>query len=159
MPNNIIPKKGSLFVAFLLLIIDQVSKFFVLKNIGNGDIINIAPCFNFILTFNRGVTFGLLKANSNYHILFLLAGACVMSVIVIIWWLRSENNTQRYATAMILSGAIGNMIDRVRLHAVVDFIDFHILGYHWYTFNVADSAIVVGVSFLLLDGFLTSKAN
>lgn len=156
-PNNSIPKKGSLLAAFLLLALDQVSKFLVLQNVSNNDVITITPFLNFILTFNKGVTFGLLKANDSYHIILLLAGAFAMSLVVIMWWLRSENVMQRYATATILSGAIGNIIDRIRFQGVVDFIDFHIFGYHWYTFNVADSAIVVGVGFLLLDSFLSNK--
>ena len=157
--SNSVSKKGSVFTALLLLFADQISKFLVIKNIGAVDVINIAPCLNFVLTFNKGVTFGLLKANSYYHTMFLLAGACVMSVIVTIWWLKSENIIQRYATAMILSGAFGNMIDRTRFHGVVDFIDFHVFGYHWYTFNVADSAIVIGVGLLLLDSFFLCKEN
>ena len=146
-----IHKKWSMLTSLVLLIIDQISKFLVLNNIGNGDIVNVAPCLNFILTFNQGVTFGLLKANSYVHFILLLTGVCIMSLIVTIWWLRAENTIQRYATALILSGAFGNLIDRLRFHGVVDFIDFHILGYHWYTFNVADAAIVVGVGLLLLD--------
>ena len=149
-----IPKKGSVITASLLFFIDQISKFLVIKNIGSEDVINITPCLNFVLTFNKGVTFGLLKANSNLHFLLLLAGICIMSLVVSIWWIRAESIIQRYATAMILSGALGNLIDRLRFHGVVDFIDFHILGYHWYTFNVADSAIVLGVGLLLLDSFL-----
>ncbi len=64
---------------------------------------------------------------------------------------------QRYATAMILAGALGNLADRIRFRAVVDFLDFHVFGWHWYTFNVADSAIVLGVGLLLLDSFCKSK--
>jgi signal peptidase II len=147
-------QKSSVVIALLLVLIDQISKFLVIKNIGHEDVINITPCLNFILTFNKGVTFGLLKANSSLHLVLLLAGICIMSLVVGIWWIRAENSIQRYATAMILSGAFGNLIDRLRFHGVVDFIDFHIFGYHWYTFNVADSAIVLGVGLLLLDNFL-----
>jgi signal peptidase II len=152
-----LPKKGSIIAAFLLFFADQISKFLVLESIGYGEIVNVAPCFNFILTFNAGVTFGLLKAHSDLHFMLLVAGVCVMSVVVAIWWFRAENILQRYATAMILSGALGNLADRLRFRGVVDFIDFHIFGFHWYTFNVADAAIVLGVGLLLLDSFYKPK--
>ena len=110
-----------------------------------------------MLVFNPGVTFGLLRAYSNVHFLLLVGGVCVLSCIVGIWWYKAENAMQRYATAMILAGALGNLADRIRFHAVVDFLDFHVFGWHWYTFNVADSAIVLGVGLLLLDSFCKPK--
>jgi signal peptidase II len=152
-----LPKKGSIIAAFLLFFADQLSKFLVLESIGYGEIVNVSPCFNFILTFNAGVTFGLLKAHSDLHFILLVTGVCIMSLVVAIWWFRAENALQRYATAMILSGALGNLADRLRFHGVVDFIDFHIFGFHWYTFNVADAAIVLGVGLLLLDSFYKPK--
>jgi signal peptidase II len=154
-----LPKKGSIITAVLLLLIDQFSKFLVLEKINIGEAVNIAPCFNFILTFNNGVTFGWLKAYSNLQFILLVVGVCVMSVIVAFWWLRAENSTQRYATAIILAGAIGNLVDRLRLRGVVDFIDFYIFDYHWYTFNVADAAIVIGVVLLLLDSFFKKSRH
>jgi signal peptidase II len=74
-----------------------------------------------------------------------------------VWWWRAENALQRYATAIILFGAFGNLADRLRFRAVVDFLDFHIYGWHWYTFNLADSAIVLGVGLLMLDSFYKPK--
>ncbi len=152
-----LPKKGSIIAAILLFWVDQIAKFLVLENIGTGEIVNVASNLNFVLTFNAGVTFGLLKAYSNLHFTLLVAGVCLMSCVVVVWWFRAENALQRYATAMILAGALGNLTDRLRFHAVVDFIDLHLMGMHWYTFNVADSAIVLGVGILLLESFFKPK--
>jgi signal peptidase II len=154
-----IPKKGSIIVAILLFCADQISKFLVLENIGTSEIIYVASNLNFTLTFNAGVTFGLLKAYSNLHFILLVVGVCIMSIVVAVWWFRAENSIQRYATAMILAGAFGNLVDRLRFHSVVDFIDFHFLGYHWYTFNIADSAIVIGVGLLFVDNLYKAKID
>ena len=154
-----LPKKGSIIIACLVFIADQFSKFWVMENIGTGEILHVAPCLNFMLAYNPGVTFGLLRAYSNVHYLLLVAGICVLSCIVSVWWYKAENLVQRYATAMILAGALGNLVDRIRFHAVVDFLDFHVFGWHWYTFNVADSAIVLGVGMLLLDSFCSKQKN
>lgn len=152
-----LPKKRSLVFGSLVLILDQLSKFWVLEHVGTGEIYHICPCLNFMLTFNPGVTFGLLRAYSNVHYILLVLGVCVLSCVVSVWWWKAENTIQRYATAMIFFGALGNLTDRLRFRAVVDFIDFHVFGWHWYTFNVADSAIVLGVGLLLLDNFYKAK--
>lgn len=152
-----LPKKGSITIAFLVFIADQFSKFLVMEHVGPGEIVEIIPCLNFMLAFNPGVTFGLLRAYSNVHYILLVTGVCALSCIVSVWWYKAENPIQRYATAMILAGALGNLVDRLRFRAVVDFLDFHVFGWHWYTFNVADSAIVFGVGLLLLDNFCQSK--
>lgn len=151
------PKKNSIIIAFLVFIADQFSKFWIMEHVGPGEIVEVIPCLNFMLVFNPGVTFGLLRAYSNVHYILLVAGVCVLSCVVSVWWYKAENLMQRYATAMILAGALGNLVDRIRFRAVVDFLDFHVFGWHWYTFNVADSAIVLGVGLLLLDSFYTPK--
>lgn len=155
--SHTLPKKSSIILAVLLFLADQVTKFLVLKNIAYGETVVIAPCLNLALTFNTGVTFGLLKAHSNLHLSLLIAGVCLVSYFVIVWWFRAENILQRFATSMILAGAMGNLLDRLRFHKVVDFIDFHLMDFHWYTFNVADASIVLGVALLLIDSFFYSK--
>jgi len=157
--SHTLPKKSSIILAIFLFLADQITKFLVLKNIAYGENVVIAPCLNFALTFNAGVTFGLLKAHSNLHLILLVMGVCLVSCFVIVWWYKSENMLQRFATSMILAGAMGNLVDRLRFHKVVDFIDFHLMGYHWYTFNVADASIVLGVGLLLLDSFFYAKKS
>ncbi len=152
-----LPKKRSLVIGTLVLILDQFSKFWVLEHVGTGEILHVSSCLNFMLAFNPGVTFGLLRAYSDVHYILLVLGVCTLSCFVSIWWWKAENAIQRYATAIIFFGALGNLADRLRFRAVVDFIDFHVFGWHWYTFNLADSAIVLGVGLLLLDNFFKAK--
>lgn len=152
-----LPKKRSIVVGILVFILDQFSKFWVLEHVGTNEILHINSYLNFMLAFNPGVTFGLLRAYSHTHYILLVLGVCILSCVVSVWWWKAESIIQRYATAIIFFGAIGNLVDRLRFRAVIDFIDFHIFGWHWYTFNLADSAIVLGVGLLFLDNFCKAK--
>jgi signal peptidase II len=104
-----LPKKGSIVIGLLVFVLDQLSKFWVLEHVGPGESMHVFPCLNFMLVYNPGVTFGLLRAYSNVHYILLVAGVCVLSCIVTVWWWRAENALQRYATAIILFGAFGNL--------------------------------------------------
>jgi len=157
--SNTLSRAGSIIIGAIVLLCDQFSKLWALKNISSHDVLSISPHLNLILTFNPGVTFGLLHAHSTLHYIMLVLGACVLLCIVCSWWWKAENILQRYSTSIIIFGAIGNLADRIRFRAVVDFIDFYIADWHWYTFNLADSAIVLGVSLLFLDTFLNNKTH
>lgn len=141
----------------LVFLADQVSKIWVLNTISYGEIMHITDFFNIVLTYNHGVTFGMLKAYSNLQFYILSSAITAIIILVFAWWLKAENNLQRYATALIISGALGNLCDRMRFRAVVDFLDFHINGWHWYAFNIADSAIVCGVILLIAESYLLKK--
>lgn len=115
--------------------------------------IEVLPFFNLVLSFNRGVTFGLLATDhpAGRWLLTLLA----TTVIIVLgrWLVRSHDRIQASALGLIMGGALGNVVDRLRQGAVTDFLDFHVQGYHWPAFNLADSAIVVGVVLLVLHGW------
>ena len=89
--------------------------------------------------------------------ILLIALALVISVALLIWLWRVENRLVAVAIGMVLGGALGNVIDRFRFQAVVDFLDFHAFGYHWPAFNVADSAISIGVGLLLYDALFENR--
>ena len=97
-----LPKKDSVLIGLLVFVLDQMSKFWILEHVGSGEIVHVFPCLNFMLAYNPGVTFGLLRAYSNVHYILLVAGVCALSCIVTVWWWRAENALQRYATAIIL---------------------------------------------------------
>lgn len=141
----------------LVFLIDQISKIWVLNTISYGEIFHVTDFFNIVLTYNHGVTFGMLKAYSNLQFYVLSGAVIAVILLVFVWWLRSENNLQRYATTLIIAGALGNLCDRLRFRAVVDFLDFHINGWHWYAFNIADSAIVLGVILLFFESYYNTK--
>ncbi|MBW8308775.1 MAG: signal peptidase II [Candidatus Paracaedibacteraceae bacterium] len=147
--------------AVVLLIADFVSKYAVLSWFDKGgQAITVTPFFNIILAFNRGVSFGMFHADSPYGVYTLLGVAVILSALVGTWLWQAENKCQSICFGMILGGALGNIYDRVTYGAVVDFLDFHAFGYHWYTFNIADCGIVIGAILLLIDlVFLTKKED
>lgn len=134
-----------------VFIADQWSKNLILEWFSNHHGKVTATSFmNFILAWNKGISFSLFQANSIYGMWILIAVALMIAFILIWWIITAENTFSAVCFAMILGGAFGNVVDRLRFGAVIDFIDFHVFGYHWYTFNIADSGIVVGAALLLI---------
>ncbi|GAB4172937.1 MAG: signal peptidase II [Thalassobaculales bacterium] len=112
---------------------------------------------NLTPVWNRGVSFGLLANDSPYGP-YLLSGFALAVCAVIWWWLgRAENRVVALGLGAVLGGAAGNVIDRLRFGAVVDFIDVHVAGWHWPAFNLADAAISLGVAALLADGLFARR--
>jgi signal peptidase II len=144
-------------VAALILMLDQLTKWWIVGRVMNQPrAIEITPFFNLVMVWNRGITFGLFGDSEWGRWAF--AGLALAIVIVLITWLvRASRRWIAAALGLIIGGAIGNVIDRIRWGAVADFLDFHVAGWHWPAFNVADSAIVVGVGLLLLEALFSRK--
>lgn len=139
-------------LATLVVVLDQISKWVVLNHLMvPPHTLPVTSFFNIILAWNRGVSFGLLSTSSPYGPWLLATIACGFIAVLILWIWQAETKMMAVAFGLVLGGAIGNLTDRLRFGAVTDFLDFHALGYHWYTFNIADSAIVVGVALILLE--------
>ena len=142
-------------LAVLVIIVDQLSKLWILNGLKLGErgSIRVLPIFDLTLVWNQGVSFGLFREHGDVG-RWVLTGFAAAVVVVIAWWARrADRPVLAAALGLILGGAAGNnLIDRVRLGAVVDFLDFKNLGFPW-VFNVADSAITIGVVLLLLDSF------
>ena len=115
--------------------------------------IEILPFFNIVMVWNQGVSFGMFSNGSAYGPFILSALSIAISIVFLIWLFRSTSKLQNFAIALVISGAIGNVIDRLRFGAVIDFIDVHAAGYHWPAFNIADSCICVGVFLLIIQSF------
>jgi signal peptidase II len=146
-------------VATMALILDQASKLTVLRHFSDvppdARIDAVMPSLNIRLISNRGVTFGLFNNDMGANALVFSVLALII-IGVLIWAMRRTRALHNVAAmGLIIGGALGNLIDRVRLGAVVDFLDFYIGSWHWYVFNVADAAICIGVGILLLDSLLT----
>lgn len=159
-------KINRLFHAFLIALVvigvDQASKAWILYDVMNPpSILPIFPFLDIVLTWNKGVGFGFLKANSTWGILGLVVTAIGISTVLGIWLWRTSEKLLLISLSMIIGGAIGNIIDRLRFGAVVDFIYVHvyIFGYHFPAFNVADSAITVGVCLLLIESYVRKKSD
>ncbi len=150
-------KKG-LLVSGLLLLADQVSKWWVLNILKLQDIgtMEILPFLNFTMVWNYGISMGLPLGESlgKWGIVILTAG---ISAWLLNWLRTTDRKLEGWGLAIILGGAIGNIIDRFVHGAVVDFIHLYAFDYNFYVFNVADSAITVGVVILLIDGLLEGR--
>jgi len=150
-----------LAAALVLLAADQAVKWWILEVVRLPEVgrVYVLPFLNLTMVWNRGVTFGLLQGEAWWHPYALAAIASVVAVLLVVWLARAENRLVSLALGLVLGGAVGNVIDRMRFGAVVDFIDVHAYGWHWYVFNVADSAIVIGVGLLLADALLRPRSG
>jgi signal peptidase II len=131
----------------------------VLGSVDPYQIHAVTPYFNLVLVWNRGVSFGMLNTLGEHGPWLLTGLAAGIGAFLIVWLYRETRALTRLALWLVLAGAVGNSIDRVRFGAVVDFLDFHVGGYHWPAFNVADSAIVVGALLILLDSLVLSQTR
>ena len=141
-------------IALLLAALDQLTKYWVSASFGYGEARVYTGFFNLVLTHNQGAAFSFLATAAGWQRGLFIAIALI--AIVVICVLLARHATQKlfcFALALILGGAIGNVIDRVALGYVVDFLDFHIAGWHWPAFNLADAAISVGAVLLVADSF------
>ncbi|MGI9488896.1 MAG: signal peptidase II [Geminicoccaceae bacterium] len=150
--------RNGLLIAVLIIIADQATKWIALFGIDfAANPINVTSFFDLVLVWNRGVSFGMFN-NAGAYGPWILSGLAIAVVIGLLWWLRqAETWLAVLALGLVIGGAIGNVIDRFRFGAVVDFLYFHVGDFHWPAFNVADTAICIGAGLLLLDGLLSPE--
>jgi signal peptidase II len=147
-----------LIAALIVLVLDQILKVAMLDLLdGGARAIMVTPFFNLVLVWNRGVSFGMLQSLGAALPLVLSAIALAVVVGLIVWLSRTEQRASAIGLGLVIGGALGNVVDRVRYGAVVDFFDFHLAGYHWPAFNLADAAICVGAVILIADGLLAPR--
>jgi len=144
-------------VAITVVALDQLSKTAIRGYFAVGEHENVTSFFNIVLIYNRGMSFGLFNGAGGLNALVFSLVAAAIVTVLIYWLSRVESPLLAVAIGLIIGGAIGNVIDRIRLGAVVDFLDFHAGSWHWPAFNVADSAICIGVAVMLLDGLLLRR--
>ena len=142
-----------LWVSALVLVLDQITKWLVVQGLAYAESIPLTPFFNLVRAHNTGAAFSLFADQPGWQRGFFIVVAGVASV-VILHLLRRTRGRALFclALALILGGAVGNVIDRLAYGYVVDFLDFYLGGWHWPAFNVADSAITVGAGLLIWDG-------
>lgn len=137
-------------LSLIVIVLDQLTKGLMLVYIPQGTSVTVCPFFNLVSVRNRGISFSMFSGNSTLMPWILTAVALAFCIGIVVWLGREKDRRVRVGLALILGGAIGNIIDRVRLGAVVDFLDFYIGEYHWPAFNIADSAICIGVVLILI---------
>ncbi|NKE43509.1 signal peptidase II [Roseomonas frigidaquae] len=146
-----------LALAFAVLLLDQATKHYMLfmldlPSIGHIPLVALGPLgFDLTMVWNRGVTFGMLAGDSAWSQAALGLLALGIAGFLLRWMSRAENRLTALALGAVVGGAVGNVIDRFRFGAVADFFDAHAWGWHWYVFNPADAAIVLGVAALIAD--------
>ena len=142
----------------LTLFLDQLTKVIALKELVLVSPVKVFPFLNFVLVFNTGVSFSMFSSDSPYHRYVLALLSSLIVIVMLVWFFKERNKWAKYALLLIISGAVGNIIDRLRVGAVVDFIDVFAGNYHWPAFNLADSFICIGVALLLFSFYKESKA-
>ena len=147
-------------LAAVVIVLDQISKQVVLASIQLGETIYVAPFWNWVLTYNRGAAFSFLASEEGWQRWFFTVLALAVSGWIV-FMLRSHaaQKLLSLSLALIMGGALGNVIDRIRFGAVVDFVQWHAAGFYWPAFNVADSAITVGAVLMVWDQFFGSGAR
>ena len=147
----------SLIIAFIAFIIDRLTKNKIINyQLENSNQLYVTEFLNFELVWNTGIGFGLFNLDPGilYHV---VTGIIILVILFVVFLIIKSDNTDKILYAMILGGALGNVYDRLIYFAVTDFIDFHIKNYHWFTFNVADITISLGIITLLLRELIKDK--
>lgn len=147
--------------ALVIVLLDQITKFAVMGHLRiHESVAVIAGFFNLVHVRNRGMAFGFLnRPDINFGFYLLVVASLGAIALLMIWFikLKESDRLTTLALSFILGGAVGNLIDRLRLREVVDFLDFYVGAYHWPAFNVADSAITVGTILLAINIFIRHK--
>lgn len=139
----------------LVIVFDQLSKWWANSALELYQSIAVLPFFNITLAYNHGAAFSFLASESGWQRWFFTGLAVVVSIVLLFWLkrLKTDAKLEAISLALILGGALGNVIDRVIHGYVIDFLDVYYGTYHWPAFNVADSAICIGAILLILDSF------
>jgi len=149
--------------ALLIIALDQISKLAVDRHIRSYESIPvISGFFNLVHVRNRGMAFGILNRTGYDISFYFLVAATIGAIALLVYWytrLKDKNRMLVIGLSFILGGAVGNLIDRLRLREVIDFLDFHIGQYHWPAFNVADSAITVGTFWVAINLLFQHSSN
>jgi len=149
-----------LWLSVLVILIDQLTKYWVLGHLQFAQPVQIFPFMDLTLLYNKGMAFSLLANHSGWQVGFLGGLAGVISIALLVWLYRTpaKQGWTCFALALVLGGALGNLIDRVHHGFVVDFLDFHYKGWHYPAFNVADIALCIGAGMLVLELLFRGKS-
>ena len=150
-----------IWLTLLCLIVDQVTKHWVAGTFDYRETLAVLPFFNITYVHNTGAAFSFLADQGGWQRGFFTAIASIASIVFLVWMAKTPKQQRllSIAFAFILSGAVGNLIDRALFGYVIDFLDFHWAGYHFAAFNIADSAIFIGAALMILESFTNKETN
>lgn len=144
-----------LFVAAVAALLDQLSKMFVFGYLSETEsMVQMTSFFNLVSAWNTGVSFSMFNDLGGMGVYILSAFSMIVAGFLIWWLSREKERLMQVALGLVIGGAIGNVIDRLRIGAVFDFLDFHYAGHHWPAFNLADSFICLGAALIICNGVL-----
>ncbi len=147
-----------LSVAFLIIVFDQASKYYIMNEVlGEYGVISYTSFFNLVRAWNTGVSFSMFNNWGMWGVVVLSVVAMTIVGFLVYWLYTEKVRIIQIALGFIIGGAVGNVIDRIRLGAVFDFLDFHIGESHWPAFNVADSFICIGATIIVVHTLLAKK--
>jgi signal peptidase II len=148
-----------LWLSLVVVVLDQWSKYWIVANFREYEVLTVWPVFNLTLVYNTGAAFSFLSDAGGWQRWFFVTVAVLVSLVMVIWLARLQPRERWTALglALVVGGAVGNLIDRVVLGKVVDFLQWHWQDWYWPSFNLADSAITLGVILLLIDGLFGAR--
>lgn len=148
-----------LWLSLLVVVLDQWSKYWIVANFREYEVLTVWPVFNLTLVYNTGAAFSFLSDAGGWQRWFFVTVGVLVSLVMVIWLARLQPRERWTALglALVVGGAVGNLIDRVVLGKVVDFLQWHWQDWYWPSFNLADSAITLGVILLLIDGLFGAR--
>ncbi|WKZ33294.1 MAG: signal peptidase II [Thermodesulfobacteriota bacterium] len=139
-----------------IAVLDQLTKLAVMRSLHPYEAVEVVPgFFNIVYYLNKGAAFGILNQGGSLRKLFLIGVSLAALVLLAVLVRQSKDRLSLLAFSLVAGGAIGNLVDRIRFGSVVDFLDFHVASWHWPAFNVADSAITVGVGLVIFSYFFS----
>lgn len=150
-----------LSISVLVILLDQITKYFANTGLVYAEAVPVVPSFNLTLLYNRGAAFSFLSDAAGWQRWFFVAISLGASVLLIVWLrkLKPQQWVLAVALSLVLGGAVGNLIDRLWLGYVIDFIQLYYKGFYWPAFNVADSAISVGAVLLIWDALFAKPKD
>ncbi|MCU7914891.1 MAG: signal peptidase II [Candidatus Thiodiazotropha sp. (ex Gloverina cf. vestifex)] len=148
-----------LWLSLIVILLDQATKQIADAMLTYGESVGILPFFDFTLLYNKGAAFSFLSDQDGWQRWFFIVLALVVTGVMLAWLsrLKREEKWVAVSLSLIIGGAVGNLIDRILMGQVIDFIHLHYQEYYWPAFNIADSAIFMGVAIMLFDAFVLAR--
>ena len=142
-------------ISALVIVADIITKEIIISSVSLYERISVLPFLNIVHVQNKGAAFGVFAGLGNKYFI----GIAIIAIIfIVVYLMKAPKGLETYALSLVLGGATGNFIDRVRIGKVTDFIDVFVNDWHWPAFNIADSALTVGISLFILSSFMTGRS-
>ena len=144
----------AIIISALVIMADIITKEMIVSSVSLYERINVLPFLNIVHVQNKGAAFGVFAGLGNN----IFIGIAIIAIIfIVVYLMKAPKGLETYALSLVLGGAIGNFVDRVRIGKVTDFIDVYVNDWHWPSFNVADSALTVGIALFIISSFMAGR--